>query len=1690
MTCSVDATTIWNSDIVGNVTWTTTGSPYLVTTSITVQRQAILTIQAGVIVKMSSGKSITVTAPLGAEEGGRIISQGTLGNPVVFTSYRDDAYGGDTNDDGPSTGQIGDWYYIRFNNGNNTLENCLIRYGGYANTEAVYVYQCSPTIRNNVIEYSAEYGVYCYKMTSGSITGNTIRNCGNAAGDNGIHLSQSSPTIENCIIVNNRGYGICENDTSSDPVVKYCLFNNNQDGDYCDENLYVYKGANNINNNVAGASNNIDGNPSFKNTVDYHLSFGSPCIDAGDPAGTYTGQKDIDGEARVLNGRVDIGADEYGGGQGGVKPIISNVTANQKTDGSKVVDIYYDLADQDSLTLSVSVKVSSDGGSTYTITPASLSGDVGASVARGIGKHIVWNASNDLPGAYGTNYKVKVCANDGSGDVFGYSNVFVIDNRTGSGFRITSLVPTYTGVFPEGVEIINTFTATVDWGGKTPLKVIFRLNGTLSEVVTSGNIVQKTYNMGQDLQYSYSGAKNELLVYAVAADGQVSQPAQLYLSGLELPEWAISRETKPNHPRGNPNDPRIGWRFEPLTGKLTFYGDVEVLKGGIKGTVNIPESIPEVGGKWGVEINPLTFEWELSAQPRLGDGTGLTGSFDLAGSWGAEAACGTKRKGEISATLSGAGEFYPEFRLKDVSAELAGSFTFLFPRVPLICQWTGCCHTGYCPYFQASIAPEITGTVGMEEGEPSLVAGLKFKNAELNIGVTLAGTVGAGSEGSIYYIAGTIGGKPYIILQFPGDPYSSCLNEYIKEVGFVLNAKVVFECAWWKWEQELTFDIYKCPQTGALYALGRPSGERQVVLVQREYLNAPEGYCVFPETGAMGILSVGGLPQPILNVGTGPMPSVAATSDNGLLLFVYDDANKPTGKHQEIYYARWSGSQWTSHVPLTSNMSPDTMPVAAIDDNGNQIAVWVGGPEPNGFETGPRDVLPGFEIKFSTNTGGAWSVPQQLTNNSYTDILPWFEKLPSGALRVCWISSPINAIPVWHDEEISPFLNVFAADWNGVNFGTPFLVAGGLRAVSPPSICRTNTQEFLAYLKDMDLNSGTAEDREVIVRVRTIGGVWGADEQLTNDGISDTAAQVALDENGVPVLVWVKRMVPKPLPDGNNTHVDQLWFTRWNGTVWGTPITAFENEGLAEPKLIRNADGKLILFWVAASKEFSDIFYTVYDSALEKWGLPQQITRDQGAETMISLTESAGNILAAYVKRRIDLSDPNLPQIGLSDIYLMEHVPVKDLFISADDVSLSPDITTELAMFVAHWLDNNCWDPNWCDGYDFDYSGIVNFVDYATMINDLSEGSDVAHGHTAKVSAIVHLSGDFRVEDVLVKFFDGDPNVPGTLIGTQSIDTILPGEGKVVSITWCIPNDANSHPVYVVVDPNNTIPETDDVFNNKASIKLFEPDLKAFMPIAIGYPSANIVNVGLTIKNMGSSAAGQSFCQVHKNSVTGPVIRTIQVPALEAGAPASFQFAWDVSGEEAGIFTLAVIADTNDVVKESFENNNTASGQIRVLPDWQAEQWSADVNNTAASAIVHNVGVKPSVSNLVRVTYNGQKIGEAAIGAINPGESKAVSIPISQPVSYGRVEITVNPYSDGSDEVTLLNNTATIIIFSPADFEPDGDIDADDLKILCQEWLQTSGTLKADIAPDPKDGIVNFLDFAKFALYWFEASEQ
>ena len=101
--------------------------------------------------------------------------------------------------------------------------------------------------------------------------------------------------------------------------------------------------------------------------------------------------------------------------QAGFEPVVSNVAASQRSDGSKLVDISYGLYDADGDKCRVLIEVSSDGGTTWTVPTTSTTGDIGPDIIPDSNRHIVWDPKVDAPGQTGCNFKVRITADDNNG---------------------------------------------------------------------------------------------------------------------------------------------------------------------------------------------------------------------------------------------------------------------------------------------------------------------------------------------------------------------------------------------------------------------------------------------------------------------------------------------------------------------------------------------------------------------------------------------------------------------------------------------------------------------------------------------------------------------------------------------------------------------------------------------------------------------------------------------------------------------------------------------------------------------------------------------------------------------------------------------------------------------------------------------------------------------------------------------------------------------------------------------------------------------------------------------------------------------------------------------------------------------------------------------------------------------------
>jgi len=94
-------------------------------------------------------------------------------------------------------------------------------------------------------------------------------------------------------------------------------------------------------------------------------------------------------------------------------PIVSDVTAQQRDDGSMIVDIYYDVYDADGDAMTILMQVSDDDGVNWNLSCNLASGDIGNDKYSGFGKHIIWNVGSEHPNMQGDDFRFKIIAIDG-----------------------------------------------------------------------------------------------------------------------------------------------------------------------------------------------------------------------------------------------------------------------------------------------------------------------------------------------------------------------------------------------------------------------------------------------------------------------------------------------------------------------------------------------------------------------------------------------------------------------------------------------------------------------------------------------------------------------------------------------------------------------------------------------------------------------------------------------------------------------------------------------------------------------------------------------------------------------------------------------------------------------------------------------------------------------------------------------------------------------------------------------------------------------------------------------------------------------------------------------------------------------------------------------------------------------------
>lgn len=210
--------------------------------------------------------------------------------------------------------------YLECEYGDMTVENCAFtnnscEYEGggvYA-----YPYYGDFIFRNNLINGNTSYedggGAYLYPeyvryadIVNNTITGNTVTDAGSYGGGMYVYCGDDNTvySVYNNIIWNNTASDGDDIYLYDNSYLNYFYVYNNDfsvlSTDFSGGGSYLYEDL------------NVNVDPLFVSASDFHLQGSSPVIDAGDSLAPSIPEIDLDENARVYGGAVDMGAYEYG----------------------------------------------------------------------------------------------------------------------------------------------------------------------------------------------------------------------------------------------------------------------------------------------------------------------------------------------------------------------------------------------------------------------------------------------------------------------------------------------------------------------------------------------------------------------------------------------------------------------------------------------------------------------------------------------------------------------------------------------------------------------------------------------------------------------------------------------------------------------------------------------------------------------------------------------------------------------------------------------------------------------------------------------------------------------------------------------------------------------------------------------------------------------------------------------------------------------------------------------------------------------------------------------------------------------------------------------------------------------------------------------------------------------------------
>jgi peptidoglycan hydrolase-like protein with peptidoglycan-binding domain len=311
-------------------------------------------------------------------------------------------------------------------------------------------------------------------------------------------------------------------------------------------------------------------------------------------------------------------------------------------------------------------------------------------------------------------------------------------------------------------------------------------------------------------------------------------------------------------------------------------------------------------------------------------------------------------------------------------------------------------------------------------------------------------------------------------------------------------------------------------------------------------------------------------------------PQIISLGNGNLFMVYIDDAlNRSDENRSVLMHSVFSGTTWSTPMPVLDNGTVDFEPRIYPDGNGGAHIIWQNGTEIFSPGVTLDEMATKVDLHYIHWNGSSFNGSSSITNNNY---LPTHYRIISSGnnISVVWQQNTENdpfALTGTNSIHLRQFTN---GSWQNIQE-----IVSGLPIITSMDVTYINNTAVIAYTVKTNNDLSTINDLELFYYNGT------TISRLTNDNIPDYSVSFLGNE-----LYWISGRSLMSITNGN----------------MNAPITVVEDlgVGVSEIKAVGSVSGHRAIVWADESGVGTSLFYTRYNAADGTFGNAHPLVADNG----------------------------------------------------------------------------------------------------------------------------------------------------------------------------------------------------------------------------------------------------------------------------------------------------------------------------------------------------------------------------------------------------------------------------------------------------------------------------------------------